>query len=309
MKIDQNLDPIEDNLLYPSKTYREKYCSTRKHHHQLPAGIDLPGLFSTSGFDSDKRWFYIAMGIEALALFLTVRGGISRGGNWIWLSILIATFFILFDIVGAWLSHHNERNKTILRNQSAIANDREAKQGFINESKKITLRQIMGVSLIVFSSFLKYVALFLLGTFIAGILIIAATLYLVVIYIHVYHTGFYLAEIRRRSQLKSDIKAHQLESMLSEAERKEILSPLRAQIQTSGSEEYKDKLRMTNGQITVGQNKIIEEIREGVAHYQLHVKGLLTDDLILRFIEGQNDDQTRFIVKLCIKFQLTHQIN
>lgn len=309
MKVDQNLDSIEDNLLYPSKTYREKYCYTRKHHHQLPAGIDLPGLFSTSGFDNDKRWFNIAMGIEILALFLTVRGGFSRGGNWIWLSILIAFFFILLDFVGAWLSHHNERNKAILRSQAALANDREAKQGFINESKKTTVRQIFGVTLIVFSSFLKYVALFLLGTFIAGILIIAATLYLVVIYVHIYHTGFYLAEIRRLIQLKKDEKAHQLWSMLSEAERKKIQSPLRAQIQTSGSEEYKDKLRTINGQITVGQNKIIEEIRDGITHYQLHVKGLLTDDLILRFIEGQNDEQTRFIVKLCIKFQLTHQIN
>ena len=82
---------------------------------------------------------------------------------------------------------------------------------------------------------------------------------------------------------------------------------LRAYHRIGSPEVFNRKLNTDKeNKIEVGESFIEEmKIDKGYS-YVLKVKGLLTDDMILKFIEGQDDEQVKFILTLCIKYQLTH---
>jgi hypothetical protein len=294
------------NEFKPSSEYIELFLSTRKTPRVLPYGFTMPGYFHTDHYKRDKNWFNLAIFIELLAFFLTVNGGYSRGGEWGFIAILTALFFIVFDIVGAQLLHNKVSKKCRYLNLAVIEKDPIAAEGFIKEAKAVNGKQILGYCLIIFSAFLKYFALFLLGSFKLSILSIIILLYLIVIYIHIYHTGYFFAEFKRIQTLKKEQNLFRKELMLK-AQGLSIESQFQAStIIGQNSIGGFLRLNLPEGHVSYDGHKLIETIiGPDLYSYRLETKGLLTDEQIISFTQNQNEEQCKFILNLCI----AHQIN
>lgn len=302
-----NIEANFTNEFYPSSNYREKFRSTRKMAREFSVGFKMPGYYQTSGFSKDKNWFILAVCIELLAFYLTVTGGISRGTEWAYLAILTALFFIVLDIAGAALLHSKAGDKIHYINMAVITKDPIGAQGYLKKANSISGRQIAGVLLILISAFLKYFALFLLGSFRLVILGIIVILYLIVFYIHCYHTGYFLAENSRLRILDKEMDDFRDESMrISNGEN--IKSVYKATpIFGAVSEPTELKLNTnTSGIISINGHEIIEEKNTaGLYTYKIKTQGLLTDDQIVAFAQNQNENQIKFILNLCLTHQIT----
>jgi hypothetical protein len=295
------------NEFWPSSTYREKFRSTRKMPREFSVGFRMPGYYQTAGYSKDKNWFILAVFIEVLAFYLTVNGGISRGTEWTYLAILTAVFFVVLDIAGASLLHSKVADKIHYINMAVITKDPIGAQGYLKKATTIGGRQIAGVTLILLSAFLKYFALFLLGSFRIVILGIIVILYVIVVYIHCYHTGYYLAENSRQRILHKEMDEFREESMkISNGEN--IKSHYQAfPIMGAVSEPSLLKLNTNNsGIIHINGHQIIEDTTtDGQYTYKIKTKGLLTDDQIVAFTQNQNENQIKFILNLCLTHQIT----
>jgi len=295
------------NEFMPSSEYRESYRATRKLPRVFPAGFAMPGYFHTDSYTKDKNWFGLAIFIELLAFYLTITGGLNRGGEWGYIALLTAIFFIVLDIVGAQMLHNRASEKTKFLSLATVTRDPIAAEGFQKEANKINGRQIIGVILIIFSAFLKYFALFLLGSFRLTILSVIVLLYLIVIYVHLYHSGFFFAEFKRKNLLS---KEHNLfrEEQMQIAQGKPIQAKFQAQTIIGGNSEPSNlRLNTSNGIIRHDGHELIETISQnGLYSYTMKTKGILNDDQIVAFTQNQNDEQCKFILNLCISHQITH---
>lgn len=174
-----------------------KWLNTRK-----PSDNDqVPGLFTTVKFSSDQSWTIIAALIELMALGLTLYGAISlyqQNENTANLfgAIVAVVLFIAFDVIGVLLHGGDRSQKVVNRSKVKISKDPAAKQILIAEAKKITNKEFFGVLFLVLSAIIKIAAFALLfGAINATIpmFIVLFLFYIVVVYIHVTHTGYWLS--------------------------------------------------------------------------------------------------------------------
>jgi hypothetical protein len=295
------------NEFMPSSEYRELYRATRKIPRVFPAGFSMPGYFNTDCYSKDKNWFILAIFIELLAFYLTITGGLNRGGEWGYIAFLTAIFFIVLDIVGAQMLHNRASEKTKFLSLATVTRDPIASEGFQKKATEINGRQVIGVVLIIFSAFLKYFALFLLGSFRLSVLSVIILLYLIVIYVHVYHSGFFFAEWKRQNLLNKEHDMFRIEQMQI-AQGKPIQAKFQAQTIVGGNSEPSNlRLNTSNGIIRHDGHELIETIApNGLYSYTMKTKGILSDDQIVAFTQNQNDEQCKFILNLCISHQITH---
>jgi hypothetical protein len=307
MKTQNNSNANFVNEFMPSSEYRESYRATRKLPRVFPAGFAMPGYFHTDSFTKDKNWFSLAIFIELLAFYLTISGGLNRGGEWGYIAFLTAIFFVVLDIVGALMLHNRASEKTKFLSLATVTRDPIASEGFRKEANKINGRQIIGVILIIFSAFLKYFALFLLGSFRLTILSVIVLLYLIVIYVHLYHSGYFFAERKRQNLLNKEHDLFRKEQM-EIAQGKPIQSKFQAQTIVGGNSEPGPlRLNTQNGVIRQDGHEILEtQLPNGLYSYTMKTKGLLLDDQIVAFTQNQNDEQCKFVLNLCISHQITH---
>ena len=134
-----------NNDFMPDSSYLEKYRSTRKSE-RITNGITIPGLYSTTGYLKDKSAVLFVLLIEIIAMIITIKGGGDHGQ--LSLAILITTIFIVLDIAGAMLVHHDKERKTKNRNYAAVALKPDEREGYLNSAKKTTSREIFGGFLI-----------------------------------------------------------------------------------------------------------------------------------------------------------------
>lgn len=187
-------DPVN---FKPSQEAMLKWLNTRK-----PSDNDqVPGLFTTVKFSSDQSWTIIAALIELMALGLTLYGAISlyqQNENTANLfgAIVAVVLFIAFDVIGVLLHGGDRSQKVVNRSKVKISKDPAAKQILIAEAKKITNKEFFGVLFLVLSAIIKIAAFALLfGAINATIpmFIVLFLFYIVVVYIHVTHTGYWLS--------------------------------------------------------------------------------------------------------------------
>jgi hypothetical protein len=191
-----------------SPATRDAWCKTRKH--PTPYGsTQLPGLFGTYGFSADTNWVIMAFLIELAAVIITIWSGISRGfGQAIGATIIVALFIIL-DYVGIMLHNHQVGNKAIWRNQILVPQTPQQLAFLQAALKKRTIKEDVGVLFLFLSAFLKVFAIILLNAMFTNMIFILlfSLFYLIVIYIHAYHTGFWLAKYSFNSKQEADFKA------------------------------------------------------------------------------------------------------
>ena len=181
----------------PSQEALLKWLNTRK-----PSAEDeLPGLFTTVKFSADQSWTIIAILIELMALGLTVYGAASlyqqnQNKANLFVAIIAVVLFVAFDVIGVLLHGSDRSGKVVTRSKIKITKNAAAKKLLINHAKKITNKEFFGVLFLVLSAIIKIAAVVLLfGALNATIpmFIVLFLFYVVVVYIHVAHTGYWLS--------------------------------------------------------------------------------------------------------------------
>lgn len=191
----------------PSPATRDAWCKTRKQVSHYGA-THLPGLFGTSGYSMDTNWVIMALLIEVAAVILTIWFGFSRGiGLGVGASVIVALFIIL-DYAGIMLHNHQIGEKALWRNEILIPQTPQRLAKLQSDLSKRTMKEDVGVLFLFLSAFLKVFAIVLLNRVFTNMIFIGlfSLFYLIVIYIHAYHTGFWLAKFSFNKKQEADFK-------------------------------------------------------------------------------------------------------
>lgn len=187
----------------PSNETLNQWMKTRKTQ-----SASIPGLFETIGFATDQIWSVIAIIIESAALFLTTYGAwqMFKANQKLSLfitAIILVVLFIAFDIIGIMLHGYESPRKVEIKNKLIKEKDLNVRKKLIFELESITWRQFLGTMLFLFSAALKIVAIMVYFKTQAGMIVISilTIFYVVVIYIHLYHTGYWLAALKTKKLL------------------------------------------------------------------------------------------------------------
>ncbi len=198
-------NPYYENTSHfmPSNETLNQWMKTRKTQ-----STSIPGLFETIGFATDQLWAIIAILIESAALFLTSYGAWQMFLKihqlmFFVTAIIVVVLFIAFDIIGIMLHGYESPRKVEIKNKLIAEKDLNERKKLIRELESITWRQFLGTMLFLLSGALKIVSIMVYFKTQAGPIVIPllTIFYLVVIYIHLYHTGYWLAAIKTKKLL------------------------------------------------------------------------------------------------------------
>jgi hypothetical protein len=297
----------------PDENFTKDWLSTRKPGYTVATNTHRPGAFETSSFEKDRAWFFFGAIIEILAISITVLGGINKGEIYLIAAVVAVIFFVILDYFGAKLHHRRQAAILRLQNEKVVTDSVSHPEiDRLIQSKKGTV--ILGLVLILISAFLKLVALFFITTLPIIFYAIFSLLYILVVYIHLKHTGFYFAEIAASKTLS---KQHQAfaQSYLQFQQAGEIdptvLRYVKQKIgvsvvfDTDVSITFDDGDVITFGEdyLSKGEPHKLEKIGEG--KYKLTAHGLLIDKDIKNLCSGQDPKAQDVLSKKAITLQLS----
>jgi hypothetical protein len=180
------------NLFEPSIETLKLWLNTRKANTKK--GV---GLFETDRFNLDRNWFIVAFLFEIAAFVLTIWGGTLKYYGTKKFSILITAllaslFFVLLDYFGVLLHHRGKDDKVRAASQLNFTKD----PIIIGALKKVAFSkfswyQFFGFTCMLLSATLKIWSLIILISFFKKLAPIFVIFYLIVLYVHAKHTGYW----------------------------------------------------------------------------------------------------------------------
>lgn len=273
------------HLFQPSPKSLSMWLRTRK-----AASIghsSKPGFFQTVQFPQDQSFAIISIFIEIIALISTLYGGLEiyqKNGRLMYLvgAVLMVIVFVAFDYIGVKL-HSSERTwRAELKSEIPLLLPIHV-QPALKKLESISNKEFSGVMLLALSGLLKILAIVFL--FLSGggktplpALIIFITLYLFVIYAHVYHTGYWLSAIYTGRSIKKDY-AIWIANQRVQGGNPEVAENW---IQNFDSNIDIGTENLSNGRILLRNNGV----RQGKNQYVLTCTGILLDE-DLSYLYGQ----------------------
>ena len=196
----------QPNAFTPSKSTLNTWLKTRKSNSP-----SKPGIFETVDYTRDATWAVISILIETTALVLTLYGAFTEfrlQGN---ISLLITAgilvvLFIAFDIIGILLHSYDKPALVKTKNEIKLTTDHIKLTQLYDKSNNISWRSFLGFILLILSGSMKIIAVnyyFKSSAAQLGIIVLCI-LYLIIIYIHLYHTSFWLAGISTKKKIKKE---------------------------------------------------------------------------------------------------------
>lgn len=201
------------NEIIPSDETIKRWMYTRKlskHEHRVIGEFSFPGFFTVQGFKTDFVLFWIAIIIEvAFLVFIGLSVGFDP------LFSVIAFGLVVADITCAFFHRHGQPELCKAQLELAVIEYRVRKNlgaydtDIIKQNKLISrlkghwvrrLCEVVIVSIAIVK--IVSVSLFLPGI---GALITASILFLLVAYVHIFHTGYYVSAVRFYNYLKKDL--------------------------------------------------------------------------------------------------------
>lgn len=311
----------------PTEDSRKKWLFTRKNEQKIGV-LNFPGYYKTDGYSTDSFWFSLAIAVEIIAVIITIIGGFSKGLGLGIGSVIIVALFVFFDVLGAKLVHKfiGEIQKT--KNLILIESDINVIKGHLLNISTLNSKfsKFLGYFLIILSSLLKVFAIFILNRFPLPFISIMVISYLLVIYIHIIHSGYWLAEYNLRKSFKNEYNSFA---------RSKVSGP----VNTQNNSELRPMPFTTNiplninGSILSGPHKIDDLNTSFVSrgskvliyspenngsvraesydnqvgpfyNYMINAMGVLTDNDIMGFTHSQNTGQASIIALACLDFQI-----
>ncbi len=188
----------------PSQVTRIAWIKTRKQETRY-GSTSLPGMFGTTGFSTDTSWIILAGIIELAAVVMTILLGYFRE-NALFGAVFAVVLFLVLDYVGILLHTHQAEDRAKWKNQILIAQTPQDHAVLKKKLSDRTLKEDTGVLFLFLSGFLKVLAISILNknALPMMVIILFAMFYLIVIYIHASHTGYWFAKIDFNKKLKAD---------------------------------------------------------------------------------------------------------
>jgi hypothetical protein len=310
---------IKDNSLFKPSDIRKTWLGTRKKQIE---GTKHPGFYQTTDFNIDKRWVYFVAAIELAAIVVTIYGGMVRGGMFLIGAIIAVVLFIAFDIVGSNWHHKPISDKQESKCKLALLNEndeskRSERLSILTDLNIKSSIKSWGIFLIIFSAILKLLALFLLGTLGFVYIGIMTVLYIIAIYIHINHTGYYLSEINTIREIKKQhglwLEYNRLKRIGGgENEAKaENHRGKKFEIKTDEKSDFISYFKLWNHkddvsfELKIENHKLLFDKKEGDKyHYELITKGVFTDDDVKAFLNIGNQINREEIALHCLNHQL-----
>lgn len=256
----------------PSREALMRWLGTRKQP-QIAGSVTLPGLFHTYNFQKDERAFFTVILLELLGLFALIVAW--RRLDTVAIGVLFS--FLLIDLVSAWRLHKNKYKFCLLENKKILNDDPR----FISilehklSGEKIII--IICKIIIIGIALMKIWAYTVLSYQFNGITFAIILIYSIIAMIHIYNTGYCLAEWNTSRLIKRDYKKFL-----------KILNP-------DGSSELEAKPYFdTIENILLNQHKVnqhsLEKISENPMKYKFQATGVLTDNELMDFVIRQEED-------------------
>lgn len=285
----------------PSIATLNDWLKTRKSNSD-----QKPGLFETIDYSRDTLWATIAIFIELSAMILTIYGAsiIFKANHklpTIISAVIIVLLFIAFDIIGILLHGQDKPEKVIIRSRIKIEQNATERR-FLNEKlKQITWRTFFGIILLSFSGILKIVAitLFFKGIAPPGVAVLVL-FYLVVIYIHIFHTGYWLSA---RGLKKSIDKEHRLwhgqqqDTFKAIQHTKIFESPVPMDINMTSIHNGRQQINFLEKKILANGATVFT--------YELLSEGCLWDEEVVSLIAPFNSGFSGSLLNACIAMQFS----
>jgi hypothetical protein len=312
----------------PSAETRRKWLSTRKTEQRIGV-LNFPGFYGTTNYSSDRVWFFIALGVEIIALLMTIFGGFNKGSAYGIGAIVTVVLFVMFDVIGSNLVHKNQDLIQILKNKILIDRGDSTIDGHHMQIRnyKQAWTKFMGVFLIFLSAILKLLALFLLNRFHITLIWTMTILYFTVVYIHWVHTGYYISERRLRTLFRKEYKQFALAISNQELPKEDNIAKKGSMPFSTNIELSLDNFNGTNQHSIIlmpdqnlqlgsriiyyspennGEVSILpyDKQTDKFFNYNLITKGLITDDNIIELTQGQNSGQSTVIALACLQYQI-----
>jgi hypothetical protein len=299
---------IIDNAHFePSTATLKTWQGTRKNNFTC-GNQEFSGFYQTSGISKDWGWVSLALIVEVIAILLTVYGGYSKGGAFLFGGIIVAVLFIILDYIGVLFHHSKVEEKCRWKNEF-LTSDVNYKPIISKKFNKKYSKEVFGLIFIILSSILKVLAVYILmGTIISEIMIlILAVFYFLVIYIHLNHTGFVVWEMKTSLKMSKDyeryVKTYE-KFKIGEIEEGNVINAVKVR-ETKFNSSFKFNNVETNRDLLIGVHKIILlEEKMDIFYYLIQTKGVLEDIHIKSFCMGLNETEARFIGLECLKHQL-----
>lgn len=273
----------------PSAETLRKWLATRKPAIQV-GGVQMPGFFNDAGNGSDAAWVYVAVLGEFIGLLATVYAGIRGGGIFLFFAILTILMFVFCDFFFAQKLHRNEAYKTELKTCKLLEKDEDkARIAAINiELRKGNFLNFLLQTGIILIALIKVFGIVILGLFNHPLLYIPfAIIYLIVAYVHLKHTGYFMAYFATERSIE---KEHRM------------FATGRHKAQTT-HEPIRTKSELSNIPIKHVPHEIVKDESEPLT-YRINARGILTDSDIVSLITGQDDANKIALFKACRKLQL-----
>jgi hypothetical protein len=257
----------------PTKETLHKWLAIRKPEYYV-AGGQYPAYLNSSSNNPDSAWFFFAALGELAGLVTTIYGGFTGGASFVALAIIGAVLFVIADFVLAFLLHKCKNVECIVLSRKALnenAQYRLAQDLILKKEKRFNwLYKLLIVALAIFKVF----AILILGVFDSPLMYFQLlAIFLIIAYIHINHTGYFLAYESTLRSLNRDYKDFANGKNLALS----IEYPLQLETKISGNE------------ITFAPHKIVQEKQENMVAYKLIKRGVLTDDDIMGLISNQTD--------------------
>lgn len=271
----------------PSAETKELYLATRKDRDFNYGGFFHPGLFSTYNYSRDVGLVILAIVLEIAGLFLLLV--------FAELDVIVAvglSIGILFvDLLFAWWHHKPQTTLQRAMIEMRLADSKSEKD--LNEKivkSSISKKRLLALPIILMSiiKIFFFVEAYLE---IDGLFIVIVGTYVLVAVIHIYATGYFLAEWLRRANEKSEYSKYIKEDSQRKKDR-DIENGQR--IPYDAGDHFLEFESAAKLNTYVSTNSKLELLPSG--KYKFWSSGVLSDAELQTFIGKQNNDEKEFSV-------------
>lgn len=296
----------------PSRDSLNLWLATRKNK-EGSAIVTRPGLFFTRDIATDQTAFLIVIVFELIGLALLVYGGFTKdGGRFVLVTSLVAFSLFLADIALAMALHRNEAEKCRSRNALLLEQDNALRTQYQDTLKRGGFLNILIIFIMLLIALVKMAGIILLGSGLdhIGIVLSLAIMFLLIVFIHVRYTGYYLAELRTSKAFKREFNAYNYGTV--DAVNKRIgLAEERSSIFTYNGDDLLgvDKEGNKRDVLNGNNSSVIHRLQvaeDGTTwKYQITTQGILTDEDITAFLnkKGLDNQQISRLAAVCLDHQ------
>ena len=293
--------PSPDKFI-PNSASINAWLKTRKNNSD-----NKPGIFETVDYNRDRIWSIASILIELAAFYFTFQGAYStylKTGHigTIIYALIIVSLFIIFDIVGIMLHGQDKPLKTINKSLYLVSiNQIVRKRLWVSLNETTTWREFIGFMLLSISATLKIFALwnFLQGATIY-FLIIFGFLYVLVIYIHIFHTVYWWPARKLKKSIKKQSDNFQQFLLLNlPTDPANTITTL-----NHYSFAFSSEYQMPGNSINTCANGRINIVNSGKGKYVLNSIGTLWDENIVHLSSQWGNEYASDLINACITVQL-----